>query len=45
MPSTGEATRDNFSTDIQPSLFMDNWGVDVVAEHGAKVASEIHDWL
>lgn len=34
-------TQEDFRTDINPSLFMDNWGVDVIAEHGDKVKTPI----
>lgn len=39
--TTGEATRSDFRTDVTPSLFMDNWGVDVIAEHADKVQRPI----
>ncbi|HEY4964702.1 MAG TPA: hypothetical protein VIH90_08500 [Candidatus Saccharimonadales bacterium] len=41
MSTVGETARENFRTDVQPSLFIDNWGVDTVVEHGSKISKQI----
>lgn len=34
-------TREDFRTDVDPSLFIDNWGEDVVARYGNRINAQI----
>ncbi len=41
MSAAAIESRNDFRTDTQPSLFIDNWGLDVVATHGDKINRQI----